>query len=120
MSYSTEIKKVDDLLKCLSNTNKTTIVKFGATWCGPCKKVEPLFFSSVQKYRDKFNWVVIDIDESMELYSFFKSKRIVQGVPAFLRYDRRTRLELTLIPDDILIGADSTQLQLFINRALNA
>ena len=41
-------------------------VKFGATWCGPCKVLEPL----LQKMKDEFpgvNYLSIDVDDNPQL-----------------------------------------------------
>lgn len=40
---------------------KTLVVKYGATWCGPCKKVEPTFDGLVQA-RPDLVFAKVDID----------------------------------------------------------
>lgn len=39
------------------------IVDFGATWCGPCKKVEPLIEEIGEEYDGKAKAVKCDVEE---------------------------------------------------------
>lgn len=43
--------------------NKPDFLYFGATWCGPCKKMKTLFKDDdVKKELDKYNFVMYDVD----------------------------------------------------------
>ncbi|KAL0287619.1 UNVERIFIED_CONTAM: Thioredoxin H2 [Sesamum angustifolium] len=42
--------------------NKLMVVDFSATWCGPCKFMEPVFNNLAAKYTD-VDFVKIDVDE---------------------------------------------------------
>jgi thioredoxin 1 len=120
-TLSTNVKRpvqLKELLEQASRDGKSTIVKLGAAWCAPCSRVEPLFYDFMEKYRDQFCWVVIDIDESYEIYSFLKSKRVVHGIPAFLRYDAVEGSSAVVVhaPADLVVGADFNQLGPFFAR----
>tara|TARA_R110001592_G_scaffold155188_1_gene384866 strand:- start:145 stop:405 length:261 start_codon:yes stop_codon:yes gene_type:complete len=39
------------------------VIKFGATWCGPCKMYAPVF-ALVEKQISDHKFVAVDIDES--------------------------------------------------------
>ena len=52
------------------------IKKFGASWCGPCKRYNPIL-DRVSKERDDIAVIHIDVDEDKEL----ASKYGVRGVP---------------------------------------
>jgi hypothetical protein len=64
--------------------------------------------------RDKFQWVIVDIDEAVDLYGHLRRKRTINAIPAFLRYDGDE-----LVPDDVIIGSDLGQLKLFFQRSYN-
>jgi thioredoxin 1 len=40
-----------------------TITDYYAPWCGPCKTMEPILESLVEKYQGKVNLVKVNIDE---------------------------------------------------------
>ncbi|EPS63764.1 hypothetical protein M569_11021, partial [Genlisea aurea] len=49
-------------LNSARNLNKLTVVDFSATWCGPCRFMEPIFNDFSRKYTD-VDFVKIDVDE---------------------------------------------------------
>jgi hypothetical protein len=55
----------------------------------------------------------IDVDQSIDFYSFLKSKKMVNGIPVILCYKKGN---VTFIPDDTITGADPVQLDLFFKR----
>ena len=110
------------------------IVKFGATWCGPCKRIE----AQVGQWFDLLTkcdkgpkgpsdptvlqtedptvsqptniCIAIDVDNSIDLYGAFKSRRQVNGIPAILLFKKGN---LSYIPDDMVVGADPRQVNDF-------
>lgn len=93
------------------------IIKFGAEWCGPCKRVDPLIYSYFAKIQgSQIQCAIIDIDESFEIYAFLKSKKMVNGVPVLLAYQKGN---VTYIPDEIVVGADETQIHAFFQKCYN-
>ena len=80
-----------DFLHLLTVTNKPVIMKFGATWCGPCRRIETRVQQGFNMYKDIAVCLNIDIDESIDLYAFLKSKRMVQGGPHSARLQSRKR-----------------------------
>ncbi|KAK4426183.1 Thioredoxin H2 [Sesamum alatum] len=59
--------------------NKLIVVDFSATWCGPCKFMEPVFNNLSAKYSD-VDFVKIDVDELSDVSREFG----VQAMPTFL------------------------------------
>lgn len=99
------------------------ILKFGAEWCGPCKRIEPLvneWYTRIEGdpfYSTRVVCGIIDVDENFELYGFLKSKRRINGIPAILCWYRGN---VNYIPDDMTAGADVGETNAFFERILTA
>ena len=108
---------VNGFLRFLSMNPGVIIVKFGATWCGPCKMIAVQSHRYMHEITDKFPVQVtccdIDVDESFELYATLKQKKMVNGIPAILCWYAGNT---SLIPDDSTIGADVEQIKLLFLR----
>ena len=110
-----------DLLKkflCTLPKNYVIILKFGATWCRPCQNIKndcENYFCQLPK---QVLCVDLDVDENMEIYSFFKNKRLINGIPALYVYYVRPDKDDNkwYIPDDSLSGSDKNELKLFFDR----
>lgn len=111
LAYERELTRpqFEELLK--QNTGNI-IIKFGATWCGPCKRIE----AHVGKWFDFLSQktenlcIAIDVDDSFDLYGAFKSRRQISGIPAILHFKQGN---LSYIPDNSVIGADHDQVNEF-------
>ena len=112
----TEIKTREEFVGLLARNPGQFIIKFGAEWCGPCKKMSDLFHSWVEKMPNNVQVAILDVDESFEIYAYLKSKKMVNGVPVILCYQKGN---LNFIPDDVVIGADHGQINLFFQRCLS-
>ncbi|MEM1413637.1 MAG: thioredoxin [Myxococcota bacterium] len=53
------------------------LVDFGATWCGPCKQIEPFVDQLADEYQGKVKVVKVDIDDSQGT----AAKYGIRGVP---------------------------------------
>jgi len=89
------------------------VIKFGAKWCGPCKKIKNVVNGFFASSPDDVLCCDIDVDESSDLYSFLKSKKMVNGIPAMMCYKRNNT---SFIPDDSVVGADPNELDKFFRR----
>lgn len=45
-------------------TPGAVLVDFSATWCGPCKKLEPVVHEIAQDYGGRLKVVKVDVDQS--------------------------------------------------------
>jgi len=90
------------------------IIKFGAEWCGPCKKIEGHVKNLMNKMPNNIQCYIIDIDNSLEIYSFLKNKKMVNGIPVILAYYSENT---SYIPDDVVIGADVVKINEFFERS---
>jgi thioredoxin 1 len=61
-------------------SDKKTIVRFTATWCKPCKEIEPVFGQLGEEHRDWANFLNIDVDEFEDL----SAKYSAFAIPMFL------------------------------------
>jgi thiol-disulfide isomerase/thioredoxin len=93
------------------------IIKLGAEWCGPCKKIEHPVTEWMKKMpRETIQCIILDIDESFEIYATLKQKKMVNGIPAILAYYQDN---ISVIPDDLIVGADLNQIKLFFDRCIS-
>ena len=115
-SIVTNIKTADDLSNFLGSNPGIVIIKLGATWCQPCKKIEPVTKSWLKKLEhEKISRVILDIDECIDLYGFLKKKRVVRGVPTLLAYYKENT---HYIPDDMCFGSDENETNAFFVRCV--
>ena len=62
------------------SSGKPLIVKFTATWCGPCKRIDPIYVELASNYMTCAIFVRIDVDELYEI----SEKYGVVSMPTFL------------------------------------
>lgn len=61
------------------------VIKFGASWCAPCKTFEPVFKSIAKEYEDKAIFIEKDIEESEEDAEEYQ----IRSVPTLLFLDEK-------------------------------
>jgi thioredoxin 1 len=105
----------NDFMNLLTKNPGLIILKLGATWCGPCKRIQPVLDGFFASSPDNVVCCDIDVDESFDLYAFFKSKKMVNGVPVILLYKKGNE---SFIPDDSITGADPVELDKFFKRCV--
>lgn len=98
--------------------NQVLIIKLGADWCGPCKRIAPAYHEFIRSSPANILFADIDVDDNINLYGALKKAKMVSSIPVFLAYYSETKRDQWYIPDDSIIGADSTQVTLFFNRCL--
>lgn len=108
----TEFKKLRSELN-----NETIILKFGAHWCQPCKKIKPLCEEWFAKLPNNVLIFDLDIDNSLELYMTLKKYKMTNGVPTILAYHTRPKeSDKWYIPDDSVVGGDLNGVDKFFAR----
>lgn len=101
------VERLPDYLN-LIQTNPC-IVKLTAEWCGPCKRIAPLYEELAKKHSDTICFIEVNID----LADKITSHESVQGVPLFLFYCYGTKLEELSVS-----GAKSSLLQTNLDKFL--
>lgn len=94
----------------LTTNQGIIIIKFSAKWCGPCKKIKPLVNNIFSISPPNVLCCDLDIDENVDLYSFFKFKKMVIGVPVLLCF---VKDNLTCIPNEICNGTNLNDVDTF-------
>ena len=112
----TTIENRTVFLNLLKDNPGIIILKFGASWCKPCKLIETPVYNFFGSSPDNVICGDIDIDDSFDVFSYLKTKKMVSGVPTLLCYKKGN---ITYIPDDLVSGSDKSQLQQFFSRCIN-
>jgi len=122
METTVTLENREDLKTYLANTEyDTTIIKLTASWCGPCKKIAPYVARLNEAYRQKYNfeYIEVDIDQSLDLYAFFKKMKMANGVPTFLTFKKAHYSPDTYyVPYKGISGADPRGLEEFYKASL--
>lgn len=112
------VNELEALIRSIDKTEKyCVILKFTASWCGPCKTIKPTCDKYFKNLPENVILSEIDIDESMDLYMFFKKGRIrvVNGIPAMLAWipNNDRGYDHWYLPDESVSGGDITGVECF-------
>jgi thioredoxin 1 len=82
------------------NSDKPVVVDFGAKWCGPCKRLEPIVEELAKEYDGKVKIAKFDIDESPQTPAKFR----VMSVPTviFFKGGKQVDVQMGLVSKDVL------------------
>lgn len=61
------------------------VVDFSATWCGPCRRMEPILEEMAKKYDGKIIVYQVDVDENPQLSAKFE----VSSIPYFVFFTKK-------------------------------
>jgi len=117
MTIITGIDSIPEFYNILQNNKRCVILKFGADWCAPCKKIEQhvnKWFQKIDKEHNDIQLIYIDVDNSFELYAHLRTKKMVQGIPAILAYYRGNT---SCIFNDSVVGTNESAIDQFFEKA---
>ena len=109
----TEIADRNMFLSYLRENPGVMVIKFGAEWCGPCKKIKDYLEVLFANTPENVICFDIDVDECIDVYSFLKSKKQINGIPAVLCYIKGNA---TFAPNLSHSGSDIKTLKLFFDK----
>lgn len=110
---------LESLQNILNNSNfkeKTLIIKLGATWCNPCKKIKDLCNKCFLDMPENILCFDIDIDQNIEIFNAFKSKKMIKGVPSILLYNCKKSRPAWYVCDGCLTGSDEKRILEFFKQ----
>ena len=109
----TEIESIEELQNILKENPGVVIIKFSATWCSPCKRVAPHINAAIANLPNTYKVYFLDIDESLEIYAYFKTKRMVSAIPSMIAWKKGNT---TSIPDNMVTSGDTKQIDAFFQK----
>ena len=80
-------------------THECVAVDFTASWCGPCKRIGPVF-ERLAEAMEGIHCVKVDVDENDETAALFG----IRAMPTFMFFHRGEKV-------DELVGASEAKLQ---------
>lgn len=111
----------EELQTILKDENdKHIVIKFGATWCVPCKKIETVLHDSFLEMPDTVYCFDLDVDDNIELFGKLKSKKMVKTIPALLYYNCKSdRNDKWYVSDMSLFSSDNDDVMNFFKQIYN-
>lgn len=64
------------------NENNVVVAKFSATWCTPCRVMEPTIENAAKQFEGKAKIMSIDVEEEPDLATKYK----IRNVPTILYF----------------------------------
>jgi thiol-disulfide isomerase/thioredoxin len=114
---STELKTRVELQELLKINPGIIVIKLGADWCGPCKKIEPLVKEFFNNSPSNCLCVSIDIDDSIDIFAMYKRFKVLKGVPGLLCY---TNEDDGIYPSILCNTGDTVEVKKFFNDCMAA
>ena len=84
-SEAQEVKEIDQNTfskKILPKSKTPIVIDFYATWCGPCKAMEPVLEKAAVEYNGKINFYRVDVDQNMEWSNYLG----ISSIPTLVIY----------------------------------
>jgi len=82
MSYTDITSDNVEVFKAVMNKNSVSVVKAGATWCGPCKRIAPEVEKIYPQLSSNIQVYHIDVDECPDIASHLRIRKL----PTFLSF----------------------------------
>ncbi len=103
------VKVTEGNFQTLSSGEKLLFVDFWATWCGPCRVMDPIVEKLASKYSDRVVFGKVNVDEEMNISSRYE----VFSIPTFMIFKGGE-------PMDAVIGAvGESSLEQFLKKAMD-
>ena len=109
----TEMRNSAELFQKLSENPGLIIVKFGADWCGPCKRIAPTVKECLEMFDENTHFYDIDIDDNFEIYGFMRTKKMATAIPTILCWKSGN---VNYVPDYVLTTSDLQEVVTYFNN----
>ncbi|GAA5915808.1 uncharacterized protein JCM6883_006293 [Sporobolomyces salmoneus] len=76
----TSVTSVRHFYQLTDDDDKLFLIDFYATWCGPCKAIEPVVHKLATEYSGRVQFLKVDVDQNQDLAQEF----LVQAMPTFM------------------------------------
>lgn len=123
MTIQKGIETLSEFYNILQNNKRVVVLKFGAEWCSPCKKIEGHvhnWFERIERDQSDITkditLIYIDVDESFELYAHLRSKKMIKGIPAILAYNAGNT---SFVFDESVSGIDENEIDIFFQKVIS-
>ena len=113
VQLSSTLKSRQELQDVLKHNPGIIIIKLGADWCGPCKRIDPIVKEYFNKSGNNCLCITIDIDESLDIFAMYKRYKVLVGVPGLLCY---TQDEDSIYPNFVCNTGDPEKVIEFFNN----
>ncbi|XP_067678921.1 thioredoxin-like [Haliotis asinina] len=100
-----EIEQKEEFDNLVKTADKLVVVEFGASWCGPCRMILPVFQRLEEELGDKVIFAKVDVDEAGDLAEECE----ISCMPTFILYKGGDKVET-------LQGANKDQLEETIRK----
>lgn len=111
-----ELNNTEELHLLLQHNPGIIIIKLGATWCKPCKKIKSPVNELFLKTPDNVLCFDLDVDEMFKVYTYLKKHKRVNGIPAILVWKKGNT---SVIPDYSVTGSNMNKINnLFQNNII--
>jgi len=112
----TDTISLQDFLDLIKINQGLLIFKFGGEWCRPCKKIEQQVYAGFNQMPINVQPIIVDVDESFEVYAFLKSKKMVKSIPTILCYEKGN---VSYVPNDVVVGANVDEINAFFKACFD-
>lgn len=116
-SYAqTELTDSNAQSKLLVNNDRLIVLDFYATWCSPCKRMDPIMKELEEEYGDRVDFYKIDVDknevddalgiDAMPTYLFIKNSSNLEQIEGSMSKEKMESLikkHLNVTDDEIVI-----------------